>query len=498
MKKLQLLLILLFAITSVIGQNINPDEDEIYREGEVAIIRLIMSESDKAFMLDDANVWSEEYLPTSFQFTNSQMDTLLTFNVGVRLRGNSSRSHPKRSFKIKFKEYDGEKFFGYKKFNLKAENNDPSMVREMLTLQTFRNENVPAARTHHVEVYINDEYMGIYLNVEQLDDEFTKSRFTYDEGNLYKCTWGANLLDDGQIYDNGIYELKTNKSDNDRSILDAFVKVLNNTSESDFEIEIEKVFNVDKFIKYLAVETLTGHWDGYSYNMNNFYLYENEDGRIEFIPYDVDNTFGIDWVDRDWGTRDVLDWASHGDARPLTKRILARGKYMYDYKVTLDSMLNEDFSEAYFFPEFDKHKSLLADAFSRDLYFPLTFGFTYADFENSDSQEVISHAPYGLKPYITTRTTLAREQIGTITDVPNPLGIDVTLYPNPSSGNSILIKTSELLNYSNLSVKNAQGRDISFSISSQNDNIKVRFDSFLSVGMYVLLIDGKPKKFMVR
>jgi len=120
-----------------------------------------MLTSDKEFLLDDANVDSNEYLPASFQFANSQMDTVLTFEVGLRLRGNSSRNQPKRSFKIKFKEFDGEKFFGYKKFNLKAENNDPSMVREMLALQTFRKRNVPATRTHHVELYINDEYMGI-------------------------------------------------------------------------------------------------------------------------------------------------------------------------------------------------------------------------------------------------------------------------------------------------------------------------------------------------
>ena len=107
-----------------------------------------------------------------------------------------------------------------KSLTLKAENNDPSMIRELMSLQTFRKSDLPAARTHHSEVYINDEYMGIYLNVEQIDDEFVDSRFGNEEGNLYKCAWGATLEDDGQINNDDIYELKTNEDVNDRSVLD--------------------------------------------------------------------------------------------------------------------------------------------------------------------------------------------------------------------------------------------------------------------------------------
>jgi spore coat protein H len=188
MKNALFLVISLLFSASVFSQNVNPPKDEIYREDEVAVIRITMDPEDKAFLLDDANIWSDDYLSAAFQFKNSLIDTTLTFNVGIRLRGNTSRSQPKRSFKLKFKEFDGEKFYGYKKFNLKAVNNDPAMVRELLAMQTFRKANVPATRIHHSEVYINDEYMGIYLNVEQIDDEFAESRFGYDEGNLYKCT----------------------------------------------------------------------------------------------------------------------------------------------------------------------------------------------------------------------------------------------------------------------------------------------------------------------
>ena len=69
----------------------------------------------------------------------------------------------------------------------------------MMTLRIFREGGVPAARSFHTRVYLNGEYMGHYLNVEQIDDEFALTRFGNDTGNLYKCHWGSTLEDNGQI-----------------------------------------------------------------------------------------------------------------------------------------------------------------------------------------------------------------------------------------------------------------------------------------------------------
>lgn len=51
----------------------------------------------------------------------------------------------------------------------------------------------------------------------------------------------------------------------------------------------------------MTVQIFCDDWDGYIYNKNNFYLYHNTlTGKIEYLPYDVDNTFGIDWFGIDW------------------------------------------------------------------------------------------------------------------------------------------------------------------------------------------------------
>lgn len=431
------------------AQNINPGPKKIYKEDEIAIVKISMDPAAKEWMLAEENKWSDTYQAANFSFKNSDIDTTLAIDVGIRLRGNTSRNHPKKSFKIKFKEFGGEKFFDLKKFNLKAEVNDPTLLREMMALRAFRDFEVPAARSHLVELYINNEYMGLYLNVEQIDDEFVQRRFDYDGGNIYKCQWsggkGPNLENDGQIHDNGRYELETNKEINDRSKLDNFVEVLNTTPSSSLATELEKVFNVDRYIRYLAVEALVGHWDGYSYNKNNFYLYENDTtGLVEFIVYDVDNTFGIDWVERDWGTRDILDWVRHGgDPRPLSHKILEVSAYYERYRRYIDELLKTAFSTSYYYPQFDSYEVMLADAIGRDDYYPLSFGFTVADFHSNfdDGLSAYWHLPYGLKQYVAARTSSARSQLGIITSLDPYKDSALSVYPNPSIDGRIYLKS---------------------------------------------------------
>jgi len=186
---------------------------------------------------------------------------------------------------------------------------------------------IPAPRANHVQVYINDDYYGLYISVEHIDEEFIKSRFTYNDGNQYKCLWPANLNylgDDPDFYklqqgDRRVYELKINEELDDYTDIAHFIDVLNNTNQQNFECELDEVFNTYDYLKVIASEILFGHWDGYIYNQNNYYLYHNTvSEKFEFIPYDLDNTLGIDWLDRDWGSRNIYDWQQHGDNyRPL-------------------------------------------------------------------------------------------------------------------------------------------------------------------------------------
>jgi spore coat protein CotH len=54
-----------------------------------------------------------------------------------------------------------------------------------------------------VLLYINEEFYGVYINTEHIDEKFVRSRFGSNDGNLYKCLWPADLVflgDDPEAY----------------------------------------------------------------------------------------------------------------------------------------------------------------------------------------------------------------------------------------------------------------------------------------------------------
>lgn len=495
------MVLFLFVIHSapVLAQNINPGEDAIFNYNDLAEIHLSLTSADKDFLLNPANASSTTFVAAYFRMKNASMDTTLAQSVGIRLRGNTSRQHEKQSYRIDFREFGGDKFFGYKKFNLKSDVNDPSLLREILTYACYRNMDVPAPRVHTLKFFMNNEYMGVYLNVEVIDDEFIDKRYQHEDGFLYKCAYGANLRDNGQVFDNGIFESQMNEGTDTRTELDHFVDVLNNTSTTNFVTEIEKVFSVDRFLRQLAVEALLGHWDGYSYNKNNFYLfYDAQTKLIEFIPYDTDNTWGIDWVNRDWGTRDLNQWYTGGDPRPLTTKILAIPDYKWRYTLYLKDLLENFFNESYVLPKWNSHKALIGQAVEEDTYFSRAFGFTHTDFLNAYSAGMNNHVKYGIEEYLQTRSAKAIEQIpALITSVEVKAAIDLTVFPNPSSHTIFNIQTLPHALYPPL-IYTTTGIPVSVQITAHDEALEISLPASSPPGLYLIRYHDQVIKWVLK
>ena len=134
-------------------------------------------------------------------------------------------------------------------------------------------------------VTVNGEYLGIYSNVESIGKPFLKRRFGNNSGNLYEGT----LAD---FYPKAIdrLEAKTNEKDHDRSKVMRLAELLAANGELDLD-EVDKLVDIDNFIKFWAVESLIGFWDGYSNNQNNYWVYENRDnGKFYFMPWGADGS----------------------------------------------------------------------------------------------------------------------------------------------------------------------------------------------------------------
>jgi|TARA_B100001971_G_C18229060_1_gene562664 hypothetical protein len=272
-----------------------------------------------------------------------------------------------------------------------------------------------------VEVYINNDYYGLYISVEHIDEEFVKSRFTNNDGNLFKCLYPADLnylgedpdLYKFEPYGRRAYDLKINKEADDYTDIANFIDVLNNTVSNELKCDLDEVFNTYDYLKVIAADILVGNWDGYIYNQNNFYLYNNTvSNKFEFIPYDYDNTLGIDWLNRDWGTRNMYDWAQHGsNYRPLYERLMSDQELRDQYTFYMNRIVTETLDIDSLITAIEQRRDMIAPYLVNDSYYPRDYGYNMDDFYNSYNNALGGHVDYGLFPYLQTRMSSIINQL---------------------------------------------------------------------------------------
>jgi spore coat protein CotH len=317
-------------------------------------------------------------------------------DIGIRTRGNTTRTLPedgqglhRAHFSLSFDEtFDLQKgsaeyaarkereLFGLDKLNLKWNLwTDPGHIRELYCYALLNEAGVAAPRASlaALDFCIDGTlvHYGVYTLIEPVDKSFLTRRFgkQANDGNLYKCLW-ENIpatLEDGypeteigvKDWESGYrpaYDLKTNEEAADTADLAAFIDNINSLSDEDFAAYIARSFAVDRFLKYLAADLLVGTPDDYRTMGNNYYLYFNNAGKIELIPYDYDASLGGGWDGGPASSYEVLAtediytalnlnaaYMERAVAHPLSDRILAipeyRGRYEDYLKMFIQSGL---------------------------------------------------------------------------------------------------------------------------------------------------------------
>ncbi|NQU66938.1 MAG: CotH kinase family protein [Candidatus Marinimicrobia bacterium] len=378
-------------------------------------------------------------------------------DIGFRLRGNTSREAQKKSFKVSFNTFvPGRNFHGVDKLNLNGEHNDPSIVRSKLCWDLYQDVGVTASRSAHTALYINDDYYGLYISVEHIDDEFLSKNFDDDSGNLWKCLWPGDLTyrgDDPANYEPWIdgyrpYELTTNEDTNDFTQLARLISVINNTSDELFADSLDNILYVNEILKYLAMDVLTGNWDDYWFLMNNYYLYHEPDAdKFHWIPFDNDNSFGIDWFNIEWSESNPYAFAVMNDGdRPLVERILANDRYRNLYTRYL-SFFKEVFISPVWQSNVGDIKTLIFSWAEMDQYRRLDYGFDsdggMSDFTDSydDDHYDNQHVKRSIYEYREMRLSSLE---GSLNYVPMPpLFYDWSITPeHPVEGDLLTIAAS--------------------------------------------------------
>lgn len=424
---------LVFAPLFVFSSNINPARGRVFNDSIIVSVFITINTDSLTALYKVGNECSNHEYPVSMVWSDGIEPNDTVSNVGLRLKGNTSRFAQKKSFKLSFNTFkSGRNFYDVEKLNLNGAHNDPSIIREKLYWDAMYKNNAPALRCNYVKLFVNGNYYGLYINVENLDEVFTQSRFGNNNGNLYKCYYGADLTYkgvNGNFYKatgtfcgktQRVYELQNNTSTDNYQGLADFINVLNNLpNDSLYASKIKKYFNVEGYLKILALEVAAGHWDNYASNSNNFFLYENTaSNQVEYISYDADNTFGVTWGSDDWGTKNVYQF-NGGKTRPLFTKLLAVPEFKNKFDYYLREIALTIYDTAIIFPRIDYIHNQIWTAAIADSSRTKDYGFTVGQFHNSFIQTIgVTHVKYGLKPYFTTRTTTIKQQTGNNNIIP--------------------------------------------------------------------------------
>lgn len=212
--------------------------------------------------------------------------------IGVRLKGNYGSFREldqKAAFLLDFNRYDpDQELLGLTKLAVNNMVQDCSMQREILGYMLLRDAGVPAPRAGYVVVRVNGEPYGLYTAVESADNNvFLDHWFGGHGGNLYEGAYGSDIVTElvpSFDQDNG----------DDIALADLFAwaAALDAITDPDrFTAAADALMDLDRVLAMFAGEIYLGHWDGYAWTRNNYYVYSREsDARWLFLPWGIDQT----------------------------------------------------------------------------------------------------------------------------------------------------------------------------------------------------------------
>lgn len=324
------------------------------------------------------------YIPCSVFFEGKQW-----YKVGIRAKGSMplwivwSEGRMKFPFKLDFDEFEdrypaikNQRFFGFKQLSLKNGFREPTMVREKVVNELFRQAGLPVVRSAYYELYLDYgkgvRYCGLYTLVEAVDDTVLHNYFTDITGILYKPEGpGARFNNKEFRLEDFAVHSKTGPGDfsDIRNLFNILHDPARLSDPAAWVDGLNRVFDTPGFLKWLACSTVVQNWDVYGILPHNYYLYHDPvSGRLVWIPWDHDNSFKTrppDFPPPDFEFKEIHDdW-------PLIRFLIDNTAYYEAYRNEMSVFIEGPFQADRFIPFLVKHLDIVAPFVLRE-QFPFT------------------------------------------------------------------------------------------------------------------------------
>ncbi|MCA9059948.1 MAG: CotH kinase family protein [Planctomycetaceae bacterium] len=335
------------------------DAEELLNPERVVEVRIELSPSDwnqlRQQQPNPAAVFGGLPAPSPYTWFRGDvwLDGEKISSVGVRKKGFlGSTDNVRPSLLIKFDEFeDLNPVKGLGRLVLNNNKQDRSLASQFLSYQLFNQAGLHAPRSNWANVTVNGQHLGVYSHVEPVRKPFLKRCFEDGTGTLYEGS-----LTDFHPRALGTFDQETNEDHTDHRDIGRLAELLERDGPLDLN-EIDRIINLDAFMRYWALEGLTGFWDGYSGNQNNFFVYfdPSDSGRAVFIPW------GTDWLFSDGGPMNF----GGGQAQIIyAQSILANRLYHTEgisnrYQTTMKDILSNVWDEQRMLAEVDRIEKLV-------------------------------------------------------------------------------------------------------------------------------------------
>lgn len=229
-------------------------------------------------------------------------NTVVEQNMGIRIKGASTRNTPQKSFNLYARSEYGASKVNYPLIsdNYDSEGNliedydslclrsvsDEGRLRDGFAQKlVFDRENVTNQNMEPCAVFLNGEYWGLYEMTEKLSDYFIETNYGIEKQDVAMIKNGE--LEEGDDY-----------------ILDEYYDFMDEYSEKDLTNEANyravcDYIDIDSYIEHYAAGIYLGTYDWPNYNYGIWKNVGEEiegnpysDGKWRFISFDYDFTMG--------------------------------------------------------------------------------------------------------------------------------------------------------------------------------------------------------------
>jgi len=372
-------------------------------------------------------------IPANFEFIKASASLI---NTGAGMQLHSVKSTKPDSFRMYARSRYGNDWFGYPFFDdrgpsvfkrLIFRNSGNDNVNKKSTNCHFRdplaeeialisNKNGMVSASRPVNVYLNGKYYGVFNLRERIDEYFIETHTGIDEDyDLLERSFGYPKNRNAIV---GSFE----KWDQ----LLSFVDTTGDMTKQDDYNYVKSQVDIVNFTDYWITEVFLGNYDWLS---NNIKFWKPEDGKWQWIYWDLDHSLGLiygSYGDPAWNT---LQWSltfsdrawPNGYNNILIRGLLKNQEYRDYFIKRFTCLLNTNYTDKQTVPIFES----FVDIYENDLPMHMDrWNRNISDWENANTI---------LADYLQKRPGYVFGHLQSFFGLDNPVNVSLRFEP-PGSG----------------------------------------------------------------